>query len=254
MKKTTTLTKQLITLTLIFASFISCENDDDIIANDLPKLIRIINNVALNAGDTVFEYGQNGYLIKVSNNTRRTEILYNSNNQVVKIIQGFNGNAFPPGNIVTFNYEDDKIVSSYRGSNQNNLTHYFYNQEEQLTQMEGTDVFTYFYTYDTSGNLIEVLSENNGTPRSLVSYEFDDKINPLQFMFPEAFNKIINHYDYLPYAKNNANNIVSRTVTSLINDDSSTGPETVYAYNSNDLPISFTEESSSSIPYEYVYE
>ncbi|MBC2844511.1 hypothetical protein [Winogradskyella flava] len=235
MKKTTTLTKQLITLALIFASFISCENNDDIIANDLPKLIKVKGI----AGDIVFEYEANGYLKKDLSNISMVSYIYNSEDQIITEIYERNGQDAQTTN---YHYEDNRIVSSI--NNQGISINYFYNEDYQLTTTESSNGEMTIYNYDVFGRL----SQKVRGSEVIESFEYDDKTNPFQFMFPEAFNKI--HGGSTLHVSNRGftqNNITSYTYYISTNEYS-------YEYNSNGLPVNQTKIGFTYPPAEYTYE
>tara|TARA_R110000751_G_scaffold216967_1_gene320051 strand:+ start:476 stop:1246 length:771 start_codon:yes stop_codon:yes gene_type:complete len=256
MKNITTLTKQVIALTLIFASFLSCENDDDLTDNNLPRLIRITQGTPNGLGslaDVVFEYHENGYLKTASQGNHPVSYIYNSNNQVIKYIEDYivdieNIDEIFPSHATTFNYQDNVLVSSYRDHEPNQLTHYFYNENEQLAYIETPSGHAFTNNYDAFGNIIEMLNNNSEVS---AYYEFDDKINPYQFMLPESFSKI--QYGVLGELITNRNNILyyEKSVNGNLSQH-----EQIYEYNSNNLP-------SSRIPIvngysytvrEYIYE
>ena len=234
MKNITTLTKQVIALTLIIASFLSCENDDDISGTNLPKLVQMIGL----GGSSVFDYGENGFLKKISWPGSIVKYTYNSDNQITTETFERNG---PDANTTTYYYEDNKIISS--SDSQSLLTYYFYNADSQLISTESNGVIT-IYNYDVLGRLTEKIKDSE----VIESYEYDDKTNPFQFIFPEAFNKI-HGGSTLPVSNNG---FTQNNATSYTHYGSPS--EYTYEYNSNGLPFSKTLIGFTYPPTKYVYE
>lgn len=254
--------KKLITITLIFVSLLSCENNDDIIADDLPRLVRLTNS-GLQGNDIVFEYGQNGYLRKVDWGANHVNTFrYNSENQLVEVFYGDENSTTP----ITYVYQNNRIVGRYVDDEPESYPDtYIYNDNGQLTQIQDPngEIVGTFYNYDAFGNIFEKLKISRfyttfGEAQVYASYEYDDKINPFQFMFPEAFNNI--NDIVLNNLNSSINNRTSYTYTQYENGIGHvTHYEYVYEYNDSGLPISSivtrTESGSSfTAENEFVYE
>lgn len=179
-------------------------------------------------GNYSYEYDSQGRLIKELNMDTNNyyELVYSSDK--VLINEFYNGNLTPFSEITIDS--NGKII--------------------KIRELIDTTSYTFMvqeYSYDNSGNIIELIykENNNGDPDVYVNYEYDENKNPYYYSlrnlyqntyYLECRSGIPNYIDkgFTP------NNMVIYGNTSYM-----------YEYNSDGYPISYTKSNGNVYLYEY---
>ena len=139
----------------------------------------------------VYTYGENNYVIKteasnaLSDSQTVREYFYNDNNQVTHITSTHNNSS----STTTYLYNDQGLIIERQILESSEPAFlYTYNEYDQLIQINDDTYFNYDDTvsdnYTTKTYTLPV--------NEIISYTYDNQINPYALVFPSALSKITN--------------------------------------------------------------
>lgn len=222
---------------LFFASafLLSCSNDDD--SNNgnndqQTKLTKVTEKIFFGdelflEGSVIYDYHENGFVKSITSlhNENITTNTYDSDNKLIKVNYENNEN---PSESCFFEYEYENGLIETEISSNGDRTNFTYNSNKQLTESEeihGSQVKIYNYQYDSNGNLIKIIQDGE----MIDSLTYDTKVNPYQYLYPEAVNKIrFTGKNNIIYQKSRSNNMV-------------------YEYNAQNFPIKSNNDRNGEL-------
>ncbi|SHO54186.1 RHS repeat-associated core domain-containing protein [Anaerocolumna xylanovorans] len=226
-----------------------------------------VNGYLLTSGSLLYEFNNNGNLIKISDlNGNQVQISINENGFPMQIIDSVNRTytiaysgdhiasiTDPAGRVIRYNYEGNKLTDVYTASG-SLVNQYRYDSNGLLQNIKdnyGTDLYTMLY--DSDNRLISLKTEGS---ESLYSYSFDSAGN--QVVGDGTDNVIYDNYGNIIVTSDGSRTIYANLYNDVTSEVTADGNSTINTYDQYGNIITETTKDNSgrviqAITYNYTY-
>lgn len=186
--------KKIALLFVLSLFIVACNSNDDDGSNPQgANNFKKIKTITSENSVSTYHYNSNGFLGEIILNDEhvsKVKFVYSGN----KILLSEIYTVFSPDPIVEkYFYEGNFIVKSEK---EHSYIEYFYNDQKQLVKAIKTHPNSpaqnheLLYSYYQNGNLFSMTSSSG----FYETYDYDDKINPHYYIYPDSYTKIARLY------------------------------------------------------------